>query len=112
NILMKTFFCKSIFAFLITVFGALSAGAQTIEETFQKEVFIQGVDTLRYRILYPENFSEDKTYPVVLFLHGAGERGNDNEAQLIHGGKLFLEKNNEFPSIVIFPQAPLNDFWA
>src|SRR5690606_32508875 len=43
---------------------------------------------------------------------GAGERGNNNEAQLTHGGKLFLEKREEFPAIVIFPQAPKEDYWA
>ena len=97
---------------LILLISLNSLRAQTSGEEFKKEVFIQQGDTLRYRILYPDNFSVDKKYPVVLFLHGAGERGTDNEAQLIHGGKLFLEKNKEFPSIVIFPQAPQSDFWA
>lgn len=97
---------------IVLLIGMVSAQAQTPGEEFKKEVFIQDGNTLRYRILFPENFSEDKKYPVVLFLHGAGERGADNEAQLIHGSKLFLEKNKEFPSIVIFPQAPEEDFWA
>lgn len=82
------------------------------KEIFKKEQFIQEGDTLNYRILFPRDFSEDKKYPVVLFLHGAGERGKDNEAQLTHGSKLFLEKREEFPAIVIFPQAPKDDYWA
>lgn len=86
-------------------------GAQTIEE-FKREQFIQKNDTLNYRILYPVNFSNNKKYPVVLFLHGAGERGNNNDSQLTHGSKLFLDKRNEFPAIVIFPQAPREDYWA
>lgn len=81
-------------------------------EIYKKEHYIQKEDTLKYRILLPQDFSEDKKYPLVLFLHGAGERGHDNESQLRNGGKLFLEKREEFPAIVIFPQAPREDYWA
>jgi predicted peptidase len=47
-------------------------------------------------------------------LHGAGERGNDNEKQLTHGSKLFLSPENrqKFPAIVIFPQCPTDSYWA
>src|SRR5690606_36401614 len=45
---------------------------------------------------------------------GAGERGSDNEKQLVHGAGLFLDSMNraKFPAFVIFPQCPQNDFWA
>lgn len=109
---MKNSILCSCLALFLSITISFSAVAQTPVQDFKKEIFIQDGDTLQYRILYPDNFSEDKKYPVVLFLHGAGERGNDNEAQLIHGGELFLGKNNDFPSIVIFPQAPRSDFWA
>jgi predicted peptidase len=69
---------------------------------------------LPYRILYPEGFDKAKKYPLVLFLHGAGERGNDNEKQLTHGAKLFLSDQNrkQYPAIVIFPQCPAESFWS
>jgi len=82
------------------------------QEVFKKEHYIKGTDSLNYRILFPKDFSKDKKYPVVLFLHGAGERGDDNEAQLTHGSDLFLENREDFPAIVIFPQAPKDDYWA
>ncbi len=82
------------------------------KEAFKKEHFIKNSDTLNYRILFPKDFSEEKEYPVVLFLHGAGERGNDNKAQLTHGSGLFLKNQEKFPAIVIFPQAPKEDYWA
>jgi predicted peptidase len=49
-----------------------------------------------------------------LFLHGAGERGGDNEKQLTHGVKLFSTKANmtKFPCIVIAPQCPLDSYWS
>ncbi|HEY9184542.1 MAG TPA: dienelactone hydrolase family protein [Salegentibacter sp.] len=81
-------------------------------EAFKKEHFIKNADTLNYRILFPKDFSEKKEYPVVLFLHGAGERGADNQSQLTHGSELFLNNQEKFPAIVIFPQAPKDDYWA
>ncbi len=100
----------SIFLLFLFVLSA-SALAQDLEK-YKKEQFILSQDTLNYRILFPKSFSEDKKYPLVLFLHGAGERGNNNESQLTHGSKLFLDKAEEFPAIVIFPQAPKDDYWA
>lgn len=70
--------------------------------------------TLNYRILLPEDYNQDKKYPLVLFLHGAGERGNDNEKQLIHGSSMFLDPvfRNQHKAMVIFPQCPENSYWA
>jgi predicted peptidase len=84
------------------------------QHLYEKKEFISGGDTLRYRILYPVNYNADKKYPLVMFLHGAGERGNDNEAQLLHGGSLFADSalRQQFPAIVIFPQCPRDDWWA
>lgn len=69
---------------------------------------------LKYRVLYPENYDPAKKYPLILFLHGAGERGNDNEAQLTHGGDLFASHKMriEFPAIVIAPQCPSEVYWV
>ncbi len=81
---------------------------------FEKQYFISGEDTLRLRILTPVDYSPKRKYPVVLFLHGAGERGNDNEAQLTWGADLFLDPANraKFPAIVIFPQCPQDSTWS
>ncbi|NRB50279.1 MAG: prolyl oligopeptidase family serine peptidase [Saprospiraceae bacterium] len=70
--------------------------------------------TLPYRILLPENYDATKQYPLVLFLHGAGERGDDNEKQLVHGVKTFLqaEHREQFPCILIAPQCPKDSYWA
>jgi predicted peptidase len=64
--------------------------------------------------MYPLKYDVNKKYPVILFLHGAGERGSDNEKQLVHGAKLFAASANraKYPAFVIFPQCPENDFWA
>lgn len=79
---------------------------------YRKHDYKQG--SLNYRVLYPENFDESKEYPLLLFLHGAGERGNDNNRQLAHGSSLFLKEENrkDFPAIIVFPQCPTDDYWA
>ncbi len=83
-------------------------------QEFEYEVFKRDEGNLNYRILYPENFDPSNSYPVVFFLHGAGERGNDNEKQLVHGSKLFLsaEFRKQYPAVIIFPQCPKEDYWA
>ena len=73
---------------------------------------MQGQDTLPYRLLLPLNYNVKKKYPLILFLHGSGERGNDNEKQLVHGGDLFLMDSirKNYPAIVVFPQCSLMAF--
>lgn len=68
--------------------------------------------TLLYRIMYPLDFDENKKYPLLVFFHGAGERGNDNNTQLTHGSKLFQDSLQKYPAVVIFPQCPKEDYWA
>lgn len=53
-------------------------------------------DTLLYRWAEPKNCNESKKYPLVVLLHGAGERGSNNQAQLVHGATelfTYAEKN-------------------
>lgn len=80
---------------------------------YEDAIFVHEGDTLNYRFLKPANYDPSKQYPVHLFLHGAGERGNDNSSQLTHGGELFLKKEvrDKYPSWVIFPQCTENDRW-
>ncbi len=70
--------------------------------------------TLPYRIYVPEDYDASKAYPVVLFLHGAGERGNDNAAQLKNGiGEMFKKVGSPIlDSIVIAPQCPSGMKWV
>ena len=104
---------KRIIFLSLSALAFLASVAQD-KSVYQKKLFIRGTDTLRYRMLYPEDYKPKKKYPVVLFLHGAGERGNDNELQLAHGWKLFADSlsRKKYPAFVIFPQCPLNASWA
>lgn len=105
---------KRIFLFILILASTNAIAQMTNFSLYQKKMYIHGTDTLPYRILLPLHYSKSKKYPLVIFLHGSGERGNDNEAQLAHGGSLFLEDSvrSNFPAIIVFPQCPLNDFWS
>jgi len=102
-----------IIFFLLSVFARHLVAAQDLE-TYERKLFISNGDSLPYRILYPENFDPAKKYPLVMILHGAGERGNNNKSQLVYGAKLFLEPENrqKFPAIVVFPQCPKDSYWS
>ena len=104
---------KKLLLFFFFVITATAVHAQDYS-LYQKKWLVQGSDTMPYRILLPVNFDATKTYPVVFFLHGSGERGKDNEAQLIHGAKLFLKEDirRSYPAIVIFPQCSASGYWA
>lgn len=69
--------------------------------------------SLPYRILFPLQYDASKKYPVIVFLHGAAEKGFDNKSQLNNGGALFLRDSirHQYPAIVIFPQCAANDSW-
>jgi len=104
---------KKIFLLAISAVAFISLFAQD-RSLYSKDLFVRGNDTLRYRMMKPANYNPKKKYPVVLFLHGAGERGSDNEAQLTHGWNLFADSMNtaKYPAFVIFPQCPQNISWA
>lgn len=98
---------------IITLFYSLTGLCQNLS-LYEKHFYINGNDTMPYRLLLPENYNASKEYPLILFLHGAGERGRDNELQLVHGSKLFLRDDirKNYPAIVVFPQCQPESFWS
>ena len=104
---------KNFITIICSIFLIVNANSQNID-LFEKQLFIVEDDTLPCRILTPINFQIGRKYPLVIFLHGAGERGNDNQAQLQWGADLFLDSLNRinYPAIIVFPQCPINDKWA
>jgi len=70
--------------------------------------------TMPYQLLVPANYDRATKYPVILFFHGAGERGVDNKNQLKHGvGSLTTtEAQAKYPAFVIAPQCPTGKQWV
>ena len=82
---------------------------------FEARLHIEGNDTLPYR-LYRSEKAEKTTdaLPLVVFLHGAGERGNDNVAQLTHCVRYFLDDTitKNYPFLLVVPQCPEGQRWV
>ena len=108
---MKRLLTTIVLILLIFYFNKGSVFAQP--SRFSYNTFVNKGDTLRYRQLYPDADPLRK-YPLVIFLHGSGERGNDNDAQLKWGVSNFATDENMklHPALVIAPQCPANMNWS
>jgi predicted peptidase len=104
---------KRFFAILVLLSSTAPGIGQNLS-LYQKQWFIQSGDTLPYRLLLPETYTPGKSYPLIFFLHGRGESGNDNEKQLTHGATLFLRDSvrKAYPAIVVFPQCGSTNYWS
>jgi predicted peptidase len=70
-------------------------------------------DGLNVRLFWPKHDGLEK-HPLFIFLHGSGQRGNDNEKQLLHIAP-FLSSDfvrSKYPAVLLFPQCPTNDCWV
>jgi predicted peptidase len=77
-----------------------------------RAVTVAGV-TYRYQVYVPSNYSTAEAWPVILFLHGAGERGSDGLLQTTVGlGPAIRRDPSRYPAIVVFPQVPADSLWA
>lgn len=113
NTLWIVYFSMTKISFLIA-FAAIvfSTHAQDSSE-FDKLRYKTSDDTLLYRLLKPIQQKDSEKYPLVIFLHGSGERGNDNVVQLKYISPLFLNAGNreKYPCFLVVPQCPANENW-
>ncbi len=82
-------------------------------EMFQDRTVTIGTTEYHFRVFTPKGWSRRKKSPVILFLHGAGERGDDNLVQTKVGiGPAILRQQESLPFIVVLPQCPKNRWWT
>ncbi len=80
---------------------------QVFEKTLTKTF------SCRYLLFLPEGYGEKQyRWPMILFLHGAGERGSYLKKVKIHGPPKIVENRKDFPFIVVSPQCPPGDRWT
>lgn len=69
--------------------------------------------SLNYLLYLPNDYYSNRNdYPLILFLHGAGERGDDLELVKLHGIPKIVKQQSDFPFIAISPQCPLDRWWV
>ena len=115
---MKRF---SRWAVVALAFAAIAAGCAvaarkapvpTGQSAQALEATEAGKPALKYLLYIPEGYNEAKRpWPLVLFLHGAGERGDDLEKVKIHGPPKLAAAGKQFPFILVSPQCPQDSWW-
>ena len=80
-------------------------------ESFEKEI----TKAIHYRFLLflPRKFGRDpgQKWPLLIFLHGSEESGEDIQKVKVHGPPELVEKDENFPFIVVSPQNPIGRGW-
>jgi len=79
--------------------------AATLRGTYEVEFELQ-------YLLHVPDHEPGARLPLILFLHGAGERGDDLAKVKVHGPPKLVEKDPEFPFIVVSPQCPADQWWT
>jgi predicted peptidase len=105
---LKIVFALPLFFFLM----AAPAHAKKHETGFlDRAITIEGVE-YQYQVFIPENWTPREKWPVILFLHGAGERGSDGLLETDVGiGTAIRSYRSLFEAIVVMPQCPKNSWW-
>ncbi len=66
-----------------------------------------------YVVYVPADYADRDDWPVILFLHGAGERGDDGLVQSDVGlGRAIRQNPERWPAVVVFPQVPAEERWV
>lgn len=100
----------------LTLSIALFLSFQTVAMPHQEdrvEVEIKKTKSLDYLIALPEGYQKDgEPVPLLLFLHGAGERGKNLDLVKKHGPPKMIEKGHDFGAVVVSPQCPKDTWWT
>lgn len=97
-------------AYVLT-FGCAAGAAEPARQSAAK-LDVQVPVKLDYLVYLPEGYDQKSSWPLVLFLHGAGERGADLELVKKHGPPKLVEAGKSFPFILVSPQCPKDHFWS
>ena len=83
-----------------------------VAESFERE--IKKVVTGNFLIGLPKDYEKETTkrFPLIIFLHGSGERGSDIEIVKKHGPPKLIAAGKDMPFIVVSPQCPSNEGWS
>ena len=80
--------------------------------SFDKTVVVTKDYSAKYLLHLPEGYDKnDQQWPLIVFLHGAGERGDDLNKVKYHGPPKIVEKKKDFPFVVLSPQCPAQGWW-
>ena len=92
--------------------GADAVQKQAGQQPHQFRKVVKKEVAAPYLLYLPKEYGKDnRRWPLVMFLHGAGERGADLKAVAVHGPPMLVNQGKEFPFILLSPQCPENSWW-
>lgn len=97
---------------LMSTNGFLHAGEPANGEQAAMKMKRKAELELGYLLYVPKDYSKDKAWPLVVFLHGAGERGTNVEKVKVHGLPRLIAEGKDFEFIVVSPQCPPDKWWV
>ncbi len=106
---------KILIAILLVAvnFAAIGQKKSKVNEVKKFSKKVTKTVSLNYLLTLPEGYSKDKSnYPLMIFLHGAGERGSDISKVKAWGIPKLIEEGRKFPCVVVSPQCPLGQYWS
>lgn len=95
--------------FLTVVFASPALADESGQTSQRLDVTIRVA--MGYLLYLPKDYDTKESWPLVLFLHGSGERGDDLELVKKHGPPKLIGEGKGFPFIVVSPQCPKSQSW-
>lgn len=89
----------------------MTAQEQVIKSEMNEIISIDLKLDYKYLLVYPKTRSEGQRLPLIIFLHGSGERGDSVELVKVHGPWYFASGNDDFPFIILAPQCREGETW-
>jgi len=114
NILCSLLLAVSLFWLAAKVSAAETKNTLKGQQAYKFEAQIIKTVRMNYLLFLPKSYGENpqQKWPLILFLHGAGERGDDIELVKIHGIPKIVEQQEDFPFIAVSPQCPKYSWWT
>ena len=86
--------------------GNIRGSASKVQEVYEKSRY-------KYLLYLPAGYnnSDERTWPLMIYLHGKSRRGDDLEKLKRYGPPAMIKRGREFPFIVASPQCPINESW-
>lgn len=104
--MLRSAFCLSLLLGLsATVF------ADEPQATPGKQVEVKDPNTYNYLLFAPADYEKKDKWPLLVFLHGSGERGDDLNRVKVHGPPKIVDQKPDFEFIVVSPQVPKEQRW-
>jgi len=103
---LKTLLVLALFCGIAPVALAQEAGTQQPAK-LERPVTVR----LNYLLSLPKDYDKQEKWPLMLFLHGAGERGHNLDLVKVHGPPKLIAQGKDLPFIVVSPQCPADMWW-